>query len=759
MGKKVLLSLIYFGVVVLLSAGVFSASFSPAVERTCEAGVCTVRLHSSPVLDLDANGKVKPFSDVANVRFINGVFRVYYRNDYYVDLEPFIVQNGKEKSIPTLRGAYPAVLFEGRTYKDRYHYKYDFGLFNIPAGLLSQLDYVGLKLVEASGISLNDIQREGYAIILNNDVRLGFEDLLSAGYVVTFPNKTALLISNLSANLNGNNLRFDPTVTLQTAETQNLEDTATNAGAGGSSGANVYVAVGKTGGGAVDYGLVKFNFSDVSYINASIISAQLCLFHYDDVNPSHTGESLTIREVHDTQWAETCFAGSCPTGGADIVTVPLTGGSDSQDFWVCSDVTDYVANWSSYNETNVSFSLYRTSSANGEHCYFASKENVNTSSRPYLEIDYGAGDFFNVTFRDETTGGLISGVQSRVLITSSFNNSVFTTTDGTISEVYNYSIHGTAFTAVANATGYGTRRKFLTGTNISTTFYLPAANETQETIFTIKDEDDRVLKDVIISCRRLIGGSLPEIGQELTDFAGQAVWDFIVPDITYTCEFNKTGYSTRVENVTPLSPYDYTLWLFSESDIDLSTALDGVFYNFTPTDYVLPQRNTNFTFLTISPPGRIAYVNVNSTLESVLYSNTSTNVTGDYLTLVLNLSNITGYFTVNYNIKVAGYPLITYSIPYYASNVTPSPVSFFSWAADYKDLFTERQRAMIAVFSAAAGAITLSSLGIPLAGGGMVAAFILIFFSAVGWISKVLVGFVLVLVVGAWIALSRGGAA
>jgi len=190
---------------------------------------------------------------------------------------------------------------------------------------------------------------------------------------------------------------IDPTITLQDADTENLDDS--------------YVEEGQqsyTHGSALDLEiqdyvakdkniLIKFNLSELS-IAHTILSANLNLFiRFNGLDDSSEGYNISIHRVNaNYTWSEETLNWTLlPQSGEFNASIEDTykfygGAGEPDDMWVSWNVTNYMNVFSNYN--NITFYLKPHDSFGSpsalDKVTFDSKEYGTTSSRPILNITY-----------------------------------------------------------------------------------------------------------------------------------------------------------------------------------------------------------------------------------------------------------------------------------------------------------------------------------------------------------------------------------
>lgn len=209
------------------------------------------------------------------------------------------------------------------------------------------------------------------------------------------------------------------TITLQEADTENLNDNYALYSAGSGNGAYSYFYMGQYN----NYPIYMYNMFSITSLppGVDVVDATYCIYHYDDyLSSTHVGDTYNVFNITG-DWDEgTCYDHTDP--GKNCPDPDVFQDSDSpdeapdSDFWQCFNVSGAVA--SSYNEgsQNVSFFINRSAQSN-EMCYFYTKEYTGDSSkRPYLNISYfldtdsdGIGDVEDFCFDTPGSCGSVNG--------------------------------------------------------------------------------------------------------------------------------------------------------------------------------------------------------------------------------------------------------------------------------------------------------------------------------------------------------------
>lgn len=184
----------------------------------------------------------------------------------------------------------------------------------------------------------------------------------------------------------------DPTIQLQTADTQNLGDTFaySNASAIDNASASVSLFAGSSFNSPIG-SYLKFNISSFLNLNRTILTARLILYHLGD-SANASGQNYSVFNITNQSWIESdCFTtDTCPAIGS-LVNTTTPDGVAHTNYSQRFDVTAFVR-WAIETGSlhNISFFLNRTynASLSPDFDRFASKEFPDVSRRPILEIEF-----------------------------------------------------------------------------------------------------------------------------------------------------------------------------------------------------------------------------------------------------------------------------------------------------------------------------------------------------------------------------------
>jgi len=173
----------------------------------------------------DENITYYPFAELTNVKWENGGFNISYNDKYWILLVPYVIYEGTEYTMQQIHNAYPNVVLTDYIKPQMFEHKFALNYSNIPQNLLDGLDYILLKVEDTNGLTLEDIVKtDNYSYVIKNKVKVSYTDLIENGYTAFITNRT-LYIGNLSDNYINGVLSLDPTIVLQDANTENLDDT------------------------------------------------------------------------------------------------------------------------------------------------------------------------------------------------------------------------------------------------------------------------------------------------------------------------------------------------------------------------------------------------------------------------------------------------------------------------------------------------------------------------------------------------------
>ncbi len=189
------------------------------------------------------------------------------------------------------------------------------------------------------------------------------------------------------------------TITLQDANTENLEDTfeLTNDGVT-DSGDNDEMLVGDDGVSNTNNtyrGLIKFYFDSTNIQNIHNATLKLYQTSGNQVGRWNAGQYLEIYQVSNQTWNENDCRGHpslfpCPSIGNLITSRDVSTISSSDGVWANFTVTSWAnETFATNQQTNISFAINFTADSLGKRHDFATKEySTDTTKRPILELTF-----------------------------------------------------------------------------------------------------------------------------------------------------------------------------------------------------------------------------------------------------------------------------------------------------------------------------------------------------------------------------------
>ncbi len=401
---------------------------APHVQETCwkhpQGKECTAVIYSTPKWILE-NGTYKNFTDVVKMSFnkTGGYIHLAYSDKYWVNLMPFFIL--KKSQIPhKIQKGNPAndirdVLAQKESYTNYYklintsslkkyiknnnikfntiiskhsdHYVYDLNFSGIPLTTRSKLKYVGLKLVNSSGLTWNDITIKDKSLIVKNKVRLNFNDLVRHNFSLQLYDKRTILIGNVA---NKENLWLDPTINYFGKGT--AADTYVSERSSSSNyGSEDFMYIG-TDFGDEERDYIRFNLSNLSSKLSSVTEAMLYLYqayYYKSiiseayfVNDSSLSNSWTESGI---TWNNQPCGNTHGSLNNSCNNTLLDSNSNSlvQIFNITTGA-DWIVKHFSYPEQALTIVLIPQDPDTDGNNYYSTKEEYTESERPYLNITY-----------------------------------------------------------------------------------------------------------------------------------------------------------------------------------------------------------------------------------------------------------------------------------------------------------------------------------------------------------------------------------
>jgi len=369
---------------------------SPASIKKCAAGSCSLTAGSGSARFIDSAGRQQNFTDVVDFGWRTDRFRLSWLNRS-ADISVFMVYNGVRYSVEEIRALFPSVRLNALVRDDTESYKYALNISGIPQELAGGLAYVGFELKPAAGMGQQSMRADGNGfIVLNDELALGFSDLLRSNYSVSFVNESTVLIGGVR---NKTSLFLDPTIQLQTAGSRNLRDTwvwgnAVDTNYGGDTTMLLQDRASRRG--RIH---IMFNISAVPS-SVSVRDARLCLYLSTDGN-TLSGSAYHVKDHTwdgQTEASITWNNQVCAIGFDDSADCNLTAESTQATTavgWVCWNVTKMFNVEYNSGDRNLSIVVRSPETATLTADQFCTKEGAaapcNTAQRPYLNVTYTDG--------------------------------------------------------------------------------------------------------------------------------------------------------------------------------------------------------------------------------------------------------------------------------------------------------------------------------------------------------------------------------
>lgn len=369
---------------------------NPNTERTCVGNRCVVEIGSAKYI-LNKTGEYEPFDKVVKMvwQSFTNTFNISKEDEWWVNIEPFVIYNGNYKTIEDIKNAFPDVnLKDYVSFTQAHKYKFALNYSDVPDALLENVDYLGFKLLNSKGLTWDDVKKEsGHRISIKGDVFINYRDLIESTFTLDFVNKTYLLIGNISMNAENGVVYLDPTVELETP----IDDAHLDEGnPDDNAGTSIYLYVVKTLG--LYRTMINFDISTIP--NGSIINSARLDLNYSYVpgagktglNVSHITNSSPLWSEDDTTWNNHNDAYSM-----DTITHNLSRAENTGD-WQNFTVTDIVQAWINESIPRAGFMVTLENEAATADIYhrFSSKDD-DIAPAPRLVVDYALPSGENYT--------------------------------------------------------------------------------------------------------------------------------------------------------------------------------------------------------------------------------------------------------------------------------------------------------------------------------------------------------------------------
>jgi len=372
---------------------------------------CSRTIYSGVMYAQDNNGKWINASDVFYITKNGDDITFHYngKDEYYnITFEAGVIYNGNYHSFNNVMQSHPEMSISFPTEKHQTYWKYAVNISNISADIQPNIDFITLTYKEHYGFSLNDLKGAKKRFVVKK-MGLYFDDLLNKYTVDLDLTNRRILIGNITNNIENGNLYLDPTVKLQEANTENLEDVGTIKQQDIQYGSNSILGLAHDGTDAYRMIYIKFN---ISSIGGPVTNAML----YLKDNGLEAGvENITIYELDNQTWNEDDIWWNQSNMSSDIGSLisktTLNATYDKLGTFHGFNVTSWVDSEYDSGKDNVSFVMNATPDFNyGSYWYIDlySKEYSTTADRPYLNVTYI--NISNITITDCSVLDIPNGI-------------------------------------------------------------------------------------------------------------------------------------------------------------------------------------------------------------------------------------------------------------------------------------------------------------------------------------------------------------
>ncbi len=318
-----------------------------------------------------------------------------------VTFETGVIYNGNYFSMATVKQNYPEIQFNFPSWKYPANRKYAINITDIDKTSLNQSKIQNITLTYKShyGFTLSQLKQFNRKFFIKDTMALYFEDLLEKHPLKINKTEKRIYISNISANIVSGSLYLDPTIQLQDADSENLDDITLR------DDHTTY---------SQDVIIIKFNISPIpSGSTIDNASLNLYLYSFIEYGENQWDNDTNITRITNQTWSES-------TSGLDVNDTWLNERTDingtqtmtnTTDEWKGLNVLTQVKNDHDAGNSNTSLGLedpdkiydgdgtptvinetylqLGDTSAFSWRLRFYSKEyTTDASLRPYLNITY-----------------------------------------------------------------------------------------------------------------------------------------------------------------------------------------------------------------------------------------------------------------------------------------------------------------------------------------------------------------------------------
>ncbi len=389
MDNKILLMVTLIALLIVPSVSA-SIEYTGTTKTECsESGRCYTTFYGGTMFAQNSQGEWVSPTDVLSITKSQDDITFHYdgiNGDKSITFEAGVIYNGTYYSMSQVKQMKPDINFNFPHEDKGSYYKYAVNITNLGELNIDLIENITLTYKSHEGFNLNQLKTENNRFKITSILGLYFDDLIKLHPISINVAEKRLYISNITDNIIDGELYLDPTLLLETADSEITNDAFVlerlpNANRGTLSTMNI-PELEVTDQIIVSY--IQFNITGLP-VNINILWANLSIAietnNVQDFNITATG-------VNNQTWKEDIITwNKQPTGvQANPINNAFTNNSAFTARWPLN-VTEWVV--SEHGKTFVSFLLNGTTSglaAGG--CTGYTKEWAVPASRPWLNITY-----------------------------------------------------------------------------------------------------------------------------------------------------------------------------------------------------------------------------------------------------------------------------------------------------------------------------------------------------------------------------------
>ncbi len=350
---------------------------------------------------------------------------------------------------------------------------------------------------------------------------------------------------------------------------------------------------------------------------------------------------------------------------------------------------------------------------------------------------------FNIDFRDSQLA---------------FVDTTFTTANGTL---FIQNLNPATYIIEPFNANYDRRTYFVTivgGEHVNIDIRMLNNTDGKDVQITIIDFNSRnPIEGATVTVTKRINLSLVTVDQDISDATG--ITNFVMKATTqYTLLISHPNYITRTVGITP-SADEFEIALFQETPFDFTTVFSRFTYLTRPISTTITPSDRDFNITvscTILFPGCLQYFGIQ--FNSTLFDNITASPGGGTAAISLTVVNTTTEYEFTYFIKATGFGEFRFTQKYFTKDlIVTGNQSFMGITEEYDDYIPDWFKPFIAVIVALVFMVGLSKFTqMTPTSLGVIGLFIETFFAIIGWIPRVVIFLIWVLVIFTWLRRDRG---